>query len=395
MDLLKKSTIVFISQVRQKNFDILIGKGFPEAFLWRDSFKRIIFICYSSTEDFLYKKMYNNCYLIAIPFDLSISAFKSILNLCKNYIRLYFFLLKLSKIINIDIFRMENTLLAGPSIFLFAKMKKIPLVIWLGGFERKALFIKYRKNIFTLLLSKLIFLYELTILKSANFVFPVTKELFELTEKRNINNKFLSPNYVDLAKFKGQQSREIDKSNKKIKLLFVGRFEEEKGLRLLIKSFKILQEKYDNIELTMAGDGTLREWIEDFIKKYNIKNVNLLGMVHHDKLPNIYNSADIFILPSYTEGSPASLIEAMSCGTASIATAVGDSQKIIKNEYNGILIPPGNIKKLIEGIQLLIDNKDLFNRVRKNGRPSIIKYTKSFYKIHRFVFEKVIEIFND
>ena len=395
MDLLKKSTIVFISQVRQKNFDILIGKGFPEAFLWRDSFKRIIFICYSSTGDFLYKKMYNNCYLIAIPFDLSISAFKSILNLCKNYIRLYSFLLKLSKIIKIDIFRMENTLLAGPSIFLFAKMKKIPLIIWLGGFERKALFIKYRKNIFTLLLSKIIFLYELTILKSANFIFPVTKELFELTEKRNINNKFLSPNYVDLAKFKEQQSREIDKSNKKIKLLFVGRFEEEKGLRLLIKSFKILQEKYDNIELTMAGDGTLREWIEDFIKKYDIENVNLLGMVHHDKLPNIYNSADIFVLPSYTEGSPASLIEAMSCGTASIATAVGDSQKIIKNEYNGILIPPGNIKKLIEGIQLLIDNKDLFNRVRKNGRPSVIKYTKYFYKIHRFVFEKVIKIFND
>ncbi|MFX0186770.1 MAG: glycosyltransferase family 4 protein [Candidatus Hodarchaeota archaeon] len=394
MAFLKKSTIAFISQVRQENFDVLIGKGFSEAFFWRETFKRMIFICYSTTGDFLYRKIYNNCYLIAIPFTLSPSAFKSIANLFNNYLKLYVFLKKLSKVVKIDIIRMENTLLAGPPTFLHSKKEKIPLLIWLGGNERKALLSKYKKNIFTLLLSKLLVLYEIIILKSANFVFPVTEELFELTEKRNIKNKFLSPNYVNLEKFKDKKPETTSNSNNKIKILFVGRFEKEKGVKLLIKAFKILLEKNANLELIMAGDGSLRGWIEDYLYKYKIKNVNLLGWIHHDNLPDIYNSADVFVLPSYTEGSPASLIEAMSCGTASIATAVGDTQKIIKNEYNGILIPPGNIKKLIEAIQNLLDQANLLDKFSKNGRSSIINYTKSYYKIHRYVFKKVLKIYN-
>ena len=89
MDLLSSSTILYINQVRQDNFEVLIGKGFSEAFSWRKSFKKIIFICYSTTNEILYKKVYDNCYLIGIPFNLSKSPFKSILNIGKNYLKLF------------------------------------------------------------------------------------------------------------------------------------------------------------------------------------------------------------------------------------------------------------------------------------------------------------------
>lgn len=91
MDLLRKSTILYINQVRQENFDKLIGKGFSEAFSWRKIFKKIIFICYSSTDKIIYKKYFNNCYLIGLPFNLVNSPFKSMLNIGKNYLRLFFF----------------------------------------------------------------------------------------------------------------------------------------------------------------------------------------------------------------------------------------------------------------------------------------------------------------
>ena len=105
----------------------------------------------------------------------------------------------------------------------------------------------------------------------------------------------------------------------------------------------------------------------------------------------IYGSADIFILPSFTEGSPASLIEAMSCGVASIATAVGESKKYISDGETGILISPGDPKELAKAIKLLIHNRALIDKFGKSGRTSIIKYTKNYTRIHKFVYEQILK----
>ena len=394
MDILSKSTILYINQVRQENFNKLVGKGFSESFFWRNYFKKVIFVCYSTTKKFLFKKQYDNCYLLGIPFDLSPSTYKSVISLGTNYLRLLFYLFKLTNLIKIDIIRLENLLLSGPSVYLISKLKKIPYVIWLGGYERKSLFIKYKKSPITWFLSKLIIIFEKIILKNANFVFPVTDELMELTEKRNVKNKFLSPNFVDLTEFKDLRPKNKSIVKKRIICLYVGRFEKEKGIKVLLNSIKILSDEKEEIELLMVGDGSLKTWVENFIIENNLKNVKLLGKFSHKEMPKIYNSADIFILPSYTEGSPASLIEAMSCGTASIATAVGECKKIIKNGENGILTPSGDPYKISEAIKLILNNKDLLKKFNENGKASIFKYTKNYAKIHKFVYEKILEIFN-
>lgn len=390
MDLLDKSTILYINQVRQETFEKLIGKGFSEAFSWRKLFKRIIFVCYSSTDRYLYKKLYGNCYLIGIPFNLTSSTIKSILNIGKNYLNLFFFLNQLMKRTPINIIRLENLLLSGLPVYILSKIKKIPYIIWLGGYERKSLYLKYGENFVTWLLSKLIVLLEKTILKNANFVFPVTKELMELTDKRNVKNKFLSPNFVDLSKFKDLESKEKIEIDKKIKILYVGRFEEEKGIKVLLKGIKIFTHNKENVEFLLVGDGSLKEWVNIYIRNTNLKNVKLLGTYSHEKMPKIYNMSDIFILPSYTEGSPASLIEAMSCGIASIATSVGMSKVLIKNGENGILIPPGDPQKIAEALHYLLSNPNLIEKFRQNGRRSILKYTKNYTKIHKYVFEKIL-----
>lgn len=390
MDVLSKSTILYVNQVRQESFEKLIGKGFSEAFSWRKFFKYIIFICYSSTGKFLYKRLYSNCFLIGIPFDLSSSTIKSFFNIGKNYLKLYIYLFRFTKKIQIDIIRMENLLLSGLPVYLISKLKKIPYVIWLGGFERKSLFIKYQKNFFTWVLSKLIVLLEKIILKNANFVFPVTEELMDLAKIRNVKNKFLSPNYVDILKFKDMRSKDELYENKRIQALYVGRFEEEKGIKVLLETIKIFSNGKDKIEFNLVGDGSLKEWITIFIKKNKLKNVKLLGIFDHEEMPKLYNMADIFILPSYTEGSPASLIEAMSCGTVSIATAVGLSKKLIKNGENGILVLPGDPHKIAEAIKNLINNWDLIRKYRENAKITILKYTRNYTKIHKFVYEKIL-----
>ena len=166
MDTLSKSTILYVNQVRQESFDKLIGKGFSEAFSWRTNFHKIIFICYSSSGKPLYKKLYGNCFLIGIPFNLSVSTLKSFVNIGRNYLKLFIYLFRITRSVKIDIIRIENLLLSGPSVYLISKLKKIPYAIWLGGFERKSLFIKYQTNFFTWLLSKLIVLDALFISSS-------------------------------------------------------------------------------------------------------------------------------------------------------------------------------------------------------------------------------------
>jgi len=391
MDPLKRSTILYINQVRQDNFEKLIGKGFTESFLWRNYFKKVIFVCYSTTKKFLFKKQYDNCYLLGIPFDLSPSTYKSIISLGTNYLRLLFFLFKLTNLIKIDIIRLENLLLSGPSVYLISKLKKIPYVIWLGGFERKSLSIKYKKSPITWFLSKLTIIFEKIILKNANFVFPVTDELMELTEKRNVKNKFLSPNFVDLTEFKDFRPKNKSILKKRIKCLYVGRFEEEKGIKVLLNSIKILSDVKEEIELLMVGDGSLKTWVENFIFENDLKNVKLLGKFSHKEMPNIYNSADIFILPSYTEGSPASLIEAMSCGLAPIATDVGECTKLIEKDKNGIIIPTNSSIKLAESIKFLIRNRFLIEKFGINSRKKVVKYTKNYKKIHEYVYDNILK----
>jgi glycosyltransferase involved in cell wall biosynthesis len=390
MEHMRKSTILYVNQVRQESFEKLIGKGFSEALSWREKFKRIIFICYTSTNQFLYKRIYGNCYLIAIPFDISSSVIKSILSIAKNYWNLYLLLCHLTNKIQIDICRIENLLLSGLPVYLISKKRKIPYVMWLGGFERKSLFIKYQKNIFTWCLSKLIILLEKIILKNAAFVFPVTDELMILAEKRNVKNKFLSPNFVDITKFKDLKIKEKSINKNKINILYVGRFEEEKGIKVLLNAINLISKENLNLEFSLVGDGTLKAWIINFIQKNQLKNVKLLGTFSHDEMPKIYNNSDIFILPSHTEGSPASLIEAMSCGIPSIATAVGLSKVFIKNGENGILIAPGDPYKIIEAIKELIRNKTLLEKFRIKGRKTILKYTKNYSKIHSYVYKKIL-----
>ena len=390
MDVLNTSTLLYVTQSRQENLDKLIGHRFSEALSWRNSFKKVIILFYSSTNNYLFKKIFNNAYMIGVPFDLSPSTLRSIFNLGRNYLNLSLFLFKLTKKIKIDIIRLENLVISGPSVFLISKIKKIPQVLWLGGYERKAIFAKYKKNLLTWFITKFITLFETLILRNVNFIYPVSDELLEIVKKRNVKNYFLSPNYVDLSVFIDNHRDDIF-SKEIISLLYVGRFEEEKGIKILLRAIKILSKKNLKFELILVGDGVLKEWIINFTELYKIKNVRMLGLIDYKDMPNIYNMADIFVLPSLTEGSPGSIIEAMGCGTAIICTAVGECPKIIKNGQNGLIVEPGKPQIFADAILDLMNNRHLINKFKKTGRISAINRTKNYMKLHKFVYEKILK----
>ncbi|RLB05009.1 MAG: hypothetical protein DRG83_03525 [Deltaproteobacteria bacterium] len=155
------------------------------------------------------------------------------------------------------------------------------------------------------------------------------------------------PNYIDTDLF-----RPMDIEKVSGRLIFVGRFTEQKNLLNLLKAVKDLPE----IELVLVGNGPLEGSLREFARKYNI-NVIFKGRVPNDQLPALLNTAEAFVLPSLYEGNSKALLEAMACGLPVIATPVEGNREVVKHKVNGYLtsgISPEAIREAI--IKLFSDN---------------------------------------
>jgi glycosyltransferase involved in cell wall biosynthesis len=135
------------------------------------------------------------------------------------------------------------------------------------------------------------------------------------------------PNEIDKSKFYKLKNKEKEKIKKELgfddgkkNILFVGRLEPLKGILLLIKVIKEINNP--NIILIIVGDGPLKNKIQ----KYSF--VKYLGKIPNEELYKYYNTVDLFVLPSLYENSPMTILEAKACGCKILASDVGD------NKYN-------------------------------------------------------------
>jgi glycosyltransferase involved in cell wall biosynthesis len=120
---------------------------------------------------------------------------------------------------------------------------------------------------------------------------------------------------------------------------FIGRFSEEKGILNFINAIPGILKEYKNTEFLIIGDGDLKEKIETYLKKNKLRNnVNMTGWVSNEHLPEYYNSLKLLVIPSYTEGLPNVMLEAMACGTPVLATSTGSIPDIINDGKNGFLL---------------------------------------------------------
>ena len=168
-------------------------------------------------------------------------------------------------------------------------------------------------------------------------------------------------NFINTDLFRNLGTAKKDKT-----VLFIGRLTEEKNLFNLIKAFKGL----NNFSLDIIGKGPLENNLKKKSKDLGVK-VNFLGVYPNNKLPEIINQYQIYILPSYYEGNPKTLLEAMSCEVACIGTDVFGINNIIRHGINGFLCAtnPESIKSAI--LEVYKDH-ELRDKIRKNARKFIL-----------------------
>lgn len=165
-------------------------------------------------------------------------------------------------------------------------------------------------------------------------------------EKDKINVIY---NGVNKEKFNYDRNVKRDKT-----ILFVGNLKKEKGVMELMESFYNLSLE-EEIKLQIAGNGPMLNEMKKYAKSHLIdKKVEFLGTVDHEKLPTLMKKAHCLALPSYSEGVPNVVLEAMSCGTPVVSTMVGGIPEVVKTGTTGYLVNPQSSKELTGGLKLTV-----------------------------------------
>lgn len=155
-----------------------------------------------------------------------------------------------------------------------------------------------------------------------------------------------------------------------VSIIFARRFVEYRGTSLFVEAICYLLERYDNLKITIAGEGPDEEWIRKKLGQY--QNVNIIHF-EADESIKIHQQYDIAVVPSLgSEGTSLSLLEAMASGCAVIATYVGGMSNIILNEYNGVLIEP-TVSSLTVALEKLIIDYDFRIKIAENGYETVKK----------------------
>jgi glycosyltransferase involved in cell wall biosynthesis len=151
------------------------------------------------------------------------------------------------------------------------------------------------------------------------------------------------------------------------RLLVVGRLVDGKNVDLLIDVVAQLRAVHSTVELVVAGDGPLRDALEERARRAGIATaVTFRGFVSN--LADEYASASVFVLPSRTEGMPMSLLEAMSHALPIVATSVGSIPKVVRDNVEAFLIPPDDAPALYGALRRMLDDAPLRTALGSRAR---------------------------
>lgn len=162
-------------------------------------------------------------------------------------------------------------------------------------------------------------------------------------------------------------------NNKIPQLLCVGRLTRNKGQHILVDACARLKKAAIPFHLTFVGDGEDRESLQRQVSISGLeKEITFTGALGQDQVRAMYTTADIFILPSFAEGVPVVLMEAMAMEIPVISTRITGIPELIDSGKDGILVTPGNPEELFKKIKFLMEESLLRSRLGKQAREKVM-----------------------
>ena len=165
-------------------------------------------------------------------------------------------------------------------------------------------------------------------------------------------------------------SRKPQRSTAPLEILFLGWVEREKGIFDLLESVARLSDlrELPQFELLIAGGGSALSDAKGYVGAAGLGSVvRFLGWIDGDERMERLASAELLVLPSYVEGMPNVLIEAMAAALPVVATSVGAVEDVVSDGTSGIIVPPGDTDRLFEALRQLVLDTDLRRRMGEEG----------------------------
>ena len=266
----------------------------------------------------------------------------------------------------------------GPIAIILGKLKRIPVVLQAHGSDVHTY---GTKNRLLKVISRFAIRHSTCLLAVSKNLLPGLTAL----NGRPIERFEHLPPFVDGDMF-SPAIQGIDSKT----ILFAGGLFENKGIRELLQAAEKFLSVKNDFHVTFLGDGPLRasilRWAAE--KGYG-KRITLTGTVPYHEMPGHLQNALVLVLPSFREGMPSIILEALACGTPCIASCVGDIPSIIRQEENGLLIPPGSPEDIAAAVLWLGNDGNLYSKLKANARSSVLPYLSSSSV------ERLIEIYED
>ncbi|OPX94110.1 MAG: Glycogen synthase [Syntrophorhabdus sp. PtaB.Bin027] len=274
-----------------------------------------------------------------------------------------FWLLVFLKICTIkpDIVHAQDLTIGTPA-YLSRKILKIPYIVWGRGSDI------YRP-------SRRVRITIPTILQNADAIIALTENMRIELKKFYDKEIYVIPNGIDLDKYSDVVIN-FEKEPGEKNILFVGSMYPVKGVQYLIMAMKTVHDRMPMIRLILVGDGEESERLAALSIKLGIQEyVQFVGKVPHEKVLTFMQNADVFVLPSLSEGLPNVLLEAMACGLPIVATNVGGIPDIITNGVNGFLVGVKDTEDIANKILILLQDDLARKKISDNNKQIVKKYT--------------------
>ncbi len=163
---------------------------------------------------------------------------------------------------------------------------------------------------------------------------------------------------------------------------YIGRLSGEKGIQHFAQALPAILSDRQDLRVLIGGDGQLKESIEASLQAEGVTTrVDRPGWISHDDLPNYLNQLRLLVLPSYTEGLPNIMLEAMACGTPVLATPVGAIRDVIIDGKTGFIMENNSPECIAENVIRALNSPDL-EEIVENGRRFVEE---------NFTFERVVD----
>jgi len=274
----------------------------------------------------------------------------------------YYKFVKCLKTNNIDLVHINPSLdlksFIRDGIFaLIAKVNKKKTVVFFRGWE---------KSFEARIEHSFVWMFKFFFGKSDAFI--VLAEQFKKTLERwgIVQPIYQAITVVDedlLAGFDIQNALKKRQSSEKWRVLFLSRIIRNKGIYETIEAVSHLKAKYPMIELIVAGDGDELEKVKSLVNNRKMSNVTFVGYVRGKEKRSMFEKSQVFCFPSYGEGLPSSIVEAIAYGLPVVTRPVGGLADFFKNEVHGFITDSLNPDIFANLIERLFLNKELYNKI--------------------------------